>query len=297
MHVLFTCLQAVLQALKLHINKKFLNFRLLFYLFQTSITNFVFLYIQMRRATTIQEVINQLDIIIDNAVESNSRLGLFAYVYRRTTAEILKEVQKGSFENNELLEQLDVVFANLYLDAYQQYQNKEPVSKSWLFAFAHSDKSLSILQHVMLGMNAHINLDLAIATSKVMAEKEIQSVRSDFDKVNTILFSIVNEMQERLSRVSPILFLLDWAGKNSDEKIIDFSMRKARQQSWNNSNLLWGLGPENQVGSIDLIDKVTLELSEMIAAPKSRIIGFLLKVISKFENNNVGQVISKLKAD
>ncbi|WP_178987819.1 DUF5995 family protein [Winogradskyella schleiferi] len=251
----------------------------------------------MTRATTIQEVINQLDIIIDNAIESNSRLGLFAYVYRRTTAEILKEVQKGSFENNVLLEQLDVVFANLYLDAYKQYQNNEPISKSWLFAFTHSEKSLTILQHVMLGMNAHINLDLAIATSKVMTGKEIQSVKNDFDKVNAILFSIVNEIQERLSRVSPILFLLDWAGKNSDEKVIDFSMRKARQQSWNNSNLLWGLGPENQVSSIDIIDKVTLELSRMIAAPKSRIIGFLLKVISKFENKNVGQIISKLKTD
>ncbi|MDN3492513.1 DUF5995 family protein [Winogradskyella bathintestinalis] len=251
----------------------------------------------MNRATTIQEVINQLDSIIENAVKRDDRLGLFAYVYRRTTAEILKEVQLGNFENNELLEQLDVVFANLYLDAYIKYQRNEPVRKSWQFAFVETDNSLSILQHIMLGMNAHINLDLAIATSDTMTGKDIESVRNDFDKVNDILFGIVNEIQDRLSRVSPLLFLLDWAGKNSDEKVIDFSMRKARQQSWNSANLLWGLGAENQSGSIDIIDKVTLELGKMMAAPKSRFIRFLLKAISRFESKNVGQVISKLRAD
>lgn len=251
----------------------------------------------MSRATTIQEVINQLDGIIDNAIENNSRFGLFAYVYRRTTAEILKEVESRGFENNELLEQLDVVFANLYLDAYNKYQDNEPISKSWSFAFAHSDESFSILQHIMLGMNAHINLDLAIATNETMTGKDIQSVRNDFDKVNDILYSIVNEIQDRLSRVSPLLFLLDLAGKNSDEKVIDFSMRKARQQAWNSSNLLWGLGPDSQTGAMGMMDNVTLELSKMIAWPKSRIVGFLLKVISKFENKNVGHVIFKLKAD
>lgn len=251
----------------------------------------------MSRATTIQEVINQLDRIIEDAINTNNRLGLFAYVYRRTTAEILKEIQLGNFENNELLEQLDVAFANLYLEAYEQYQNNVPISKSWLFAFTCKDESLTILQHVMMGMNAHINLDLAIATSNVMKGKELQDVKNDFDKVNDILFQILNEMQDRLSRVSPILFLLDWAGQNSDEEVIDFSMRKAREQSWNNSNLLWSLGQEHQSGAIDALDLVILKLSDCMKSPKSRVIRFLLKTIAKFESKDVGRVISKLKAD
>ncbi len=249
----------------------------------------------MSRATTIQEVINQLDSIIENAIDTNNRLGLFAYVYRRTTAEILKEVQLGSFENNELLEQLDVEFANLYLDAYKQHQNNEPISKSWLFAFTHKDEPLSILQHITMGMNTHINLDLAIATSEIMTGKDIQVVKNDFDKVNVILFSIVNDIQDRLSRVSPMLFLLDMVGQNSDEKVIDFSMRKARQHSWNNANLLWSLGPEYRASAIDTMDNVVLEISKFIKSPKSRVMRFLLKTIRRFESKDVGRIISKLK--
>ncbi|QCX02218.1 hypothetical protein FGM00_19625 [Aggregatimonas sangjinii] len=250
----------------------------------------------MSRATTIQEVLKQLDTIIADAIAKNNRLGLFAYVYRRTTAEILQEVQSGSFEDNELLEELDVAFANLYLDAYRNYQHKEPICKSWEFAFVNKEEPLSILQHILMGMNAHINLDLAIATGQVMRGKDIVSIQNDFDKVNDILFGIVNEMQDKLSRVSRLMFLLDIVGKNSDEKIIDFSMRKARQQSWNNANLLWGLGPEHQELAMQTIDGAVLKISKFIKSPRSRIIRFVLRMIRKFEDKNVGGIISKLRA-
>ncbi|MEM5564733.1 DUF5995 family protein [Psychroserpens sp. AS72] len=251
----------------------------------------------MSRATTIQEVINQLDNIIEHAIATNNRLGFFAYVYRRTTAEILREIQLGGFENNELLEQLDVAFANLYLEAYELHENNMPIRKSWLFAFAHKDESLTILQHIMMGMNSHINLDLAISTSNIMNGKDIELVKTDFEKVNDILFNILNEVQDRLSRVSPILFLLDLIGQNSDEKVIDFSMRKARQQSWHYANLLWSLGSEHESGAIDTLDDVVLGISKFIKSPKSRLIRFSLKAIAKFENKDVGRVISKLRED
>lgn len=253
--------------------------------------------VDMRRASTIQEVLDELDIIIDDAIVSNNPLGLFAYVYRRTTAEILKEVQIGSFEDNVLLEQLDVVFANMYLDAYRKYQNNEGVSKSWEFAFVQSDVPLSILQHIVMGMNTHINLDLAIATSNVMRGRGIDAVKNDFETVNDILFNIINDIQDRLSSVSRLMFLLDIVGQNSDEKVIDFSMRKARQQSWNNANLLWSLGPEHQNGAIRTMDGVVLKISEFIKTPKSKVIRFALRIIRKFEDKNVGRIISKLRTD
>ena len=198
----------------------------------------------MNRPTSIQEVLGRLDSIVKEAIKTNDRLGLFAYVYRRTTAEIQKEIQLKNFEDNERLEKMDVVFANLYLDAYYDYQNNKEVSKSWEFAFVHKDEPLTILQHILIGMSTHINLDLAIAASRSMIGEELSEIENDFNKVNDVLFNITNELQERLGKVSPLLFLLDWAGKNSDEKVIDFSMRKAREQSWNGANLLWELGSD-----------------------------------------------------
>ena len=89
--------------------------------------------------------------------------------------------------------------------------------------------------------------------------RDITAIENDFNKVNDILFQITNELQERLGRVSPLMFLLDWAGQNKDEKVIDFSMRKARDQSWNSANLLWSIGDDQQNGTINTIDQVVLK--------------------------------------
>ncbi|WP_394751259.1 DUF5995 family protein [Spongiimicrobium salis] len=251
----------------------------------------------MPRPTTIQNVLEQLDRIIEESIASNSRLGLFAYIYRRTTAEIASEIALGHFQDNQRLETLDVEFANMYLDAYSAHKKGEPVSAVWAFAFNHAAESLTILQHIMLGMNAHINLDLGVATAKTMMGHEIRDVEADFNKVNDILQQITNELQARLSRVSPLMFLLDLLGGNKDEKVIDFSMRKAREQSWNSANLVWSLGEDQGEGAIHKIDQIVLKLSELIKAPKTRVIRFLLRLMQKFETKQVSSIISKLKRD
>jgi hypothetical protein len=192
---------------------------------------------------------------------------------------------------------MDVAFANLYLDAYRAYKNDQHVSSAWAYAFDHADESLTILQHIMLGMNAHINLDLGVATATTMSGQKILDIEADFNKVNDILFQIINELQDRLSRVSPLMFILDLLGKNKDEKVIDFSMRKAREQSWNSANLLWSLGEDQNEEAINSIDHLVLKISERIKAPKTRTIRFLLKLMQKFETKQVSIILSKLKAD
>lgn len=251
----------------------------------------------MSRPTTIQNVLEQLDAIIDESIANNSRIGLFAYIYRRTTFEIASEISLGNFKDNKQLEILDVEFANMYLDAYRDYKKDKQVSAVWAYAFDHVDESLTILQHILLGMNAHINLDLAVATAKTMHGQEINTIEADFNKVNDILQQITNELQDRLSRVSPLMFVLDLIGKNKDEKVIDFSMRKAREQSWNSANLIWSLGETQREEIINEVDNLVLKISKLIKAPNSRIVRFLLRLMQQFENKNVSSIISKLKAD
>ncbi len=251
----------------------------------------------MPDTTTITDVLKELDIIIAESTATNSRLGLFAYIYRRTTAEIASEIALGHFEDNKHMETFDVAFAKLYLDAYKVYKNNGNVSSAWAYAFDHAEEPLTIVQHIMFGMNAHINLDLAVATATTTADREIRDIENDFNKVNDILFQITNELQDRLSRVSPLMFILDVLGKNNDENVINFSMRKAREQSWNSANLLWSLGQDQNADAINNIDHFVRKLSERIKAPKTRAIRFLLKVIQKFETKQVSVVISRLSVN
>jgi hypothetical protein len=251
----------------------------------------------MPNPTTIQDVLKELDHIIEESIASNSRIGLFAYVYRRTTDEIATEIARGNFEDNERLEKFDVVFARLYLHVYEAYKNNRKVSGAWAYAFDQVDKPLTIVQHILLGMNAHINLDLALAAAKVMEGQDIQAIERDFHRVNDILYQITNELQDRLSRVSPLMFVLDLIGKNKDEKIINFSMRKARTQSWHAANRLWSLSEEEREGAVRRIDRVVVLLSKLIRSPKSLTVTLLLLLIRAFETTEVSLVISKLKAD
>lgn len=251
----------------------------------------------MEKAETINDVLKQLDAIIEDCIVNNSRLGFFAYIYRRTTAEIAKEINLGNFEDNKRMETFDIEFANLYLTAYQNYNQGLSSSKSWAFAFDSAEDQLTIIQHILFGMNAHINLDLSIATATTMSGKEIEDIESDFNKVNDILQQITNELQDRLSTVSPLLFLIDTLGKNTDEKIINFSMRKARSQAWRSANFLWSLGEENSEKSIQKIDDFVYKLSQIIKNPNSLLLKILLKIIQFFETKKIGKIIYRLRTN
>ena len=149
---------------------------------------------------TIDVVIQQLDDIINENVLENNYICIFAYVYRRTTLDL--------FEDSSRMEKLDVIFASLYIHAFRKFKAGEETSKSWEFAFRAKDRKLSLIQHIMLGMNAHINLDLSIAAAEVSNGEHIIELKSDFMTINHILAELTQTMQRSLGKVSFLLKVL-----------------------------------------------------------------------------------------
>ncbi len=248
-------------------------------------------------ANTIDEVLAELDRIIEQTVTENNFLGIFAYVYRRTTAQIKVAIVEKQFEDNQRMEYLDVAFANMYLTAYQDYANKMSCSASWKEAFDAKNDTITILQHIMLGMNAHINLDLGIASATFAPGNNLSDLKNDFLKVNLILNSLINEMQNRISKVSRLMIILDWIGKNTDELMVNFSMVKARQQAW---VFACGLAEVNETERKTIIkkkDKRIAEFSYLLKSPPGVLLKLVLKLVSLFEEKNVKMIISKLEED
>ncbi|MCB2221619.1 MAG: hypothetical protein KQI35_14580 [Bacteroidetes bacterium] len=245
---------------------------------------------------SIDEVILKLDEIIATSLQQQSYLGIFAWVYKRTTEQIRTEIEQGTFEDNPRLEQFDVLFANYYLDALQKYIRGETVSKSWEIAFDSKDEKLTIIQHLLMGMNAHINLDLAVAAAKFMEGKPIADLEHDFNKVNDILAGLLNEMQSKIARASILMFLLDWIGKRSDEKIINFSMVQARTQSWRVANELWSLRGADREDRIKQVDPSIYKLGQFIKNPPSRFLKMILRMISWFEVKQADRIIQLLRS-
>lgn len=95
-----------------------------------------------------------------------SRLGYFAALYRRVTMAVKQGVADNIFQDGARMERLDVIFANRYLDALQEFRNGQPTTMSWRAAFqAAAHWYPLVLQQLLVGMNAHINLDLGVAAA------------------------------------------------------------------------------------------------------------------------------------
>lgn len=248
--------------------------------------------------TTIDDVLDELDIIIEKNMDENSPLGIFAYVYRRTTAKIAKGVAEGRFEDAARMVDFDVEFARMYIDAFWMYRQNEPVSLSWKVAFnAAKNREAIIMQHLLLGMNAHINLDLGVAAAEVAPGDRIYNLEHDFMLVNILLAELVDEIQERISRVSPLMFLLDWIGKRDDEAIVNFSISKAREYAWNFARNLAQAEEEERDDLISRVDEQISGLGNLVAYPPGFFFPKVLSVIRYFEVKDVRQVIGTLRRD
>ncbi len=248
-------------------------------------------------AETIDEVLENLDFIIEQSVRNKNYISAFAYVYRRTTFEIKEAMESGRFQDAKRMEKFDVTFANLYIRAYYNFINGKPTSKSWAYAFDSKNEKLTIIQHILLGMNTHINMDLSIAAATVSKGKEIIELKNDFMLVNQILGELTNTIQQGLGKASVMMKLLDIFGFRSDEKIINFSIVKARDFAWINALELALLDKDNRNGRIEEIDKRVLEIGKMIKNPPGRFLNSILKFISKFETQNVKKIIEKMSGD
>ena len=183
-------------------------------------------------ATTIDEVITQLEAIITDSINTNNRMGYFAALYYKVTAAVRDGIAKGQFQDGARMEKFDVTFANRYLDALAAWKANQPISGSWRVAFeATKSSSALVLQQLLLGMNAHINLDLGIAAAEVSGG-QMDGVQGDFDAINTIISALTYQVVNDIDRMSPLLSLLGLHYNNQTSILIQFSIDNARDGAW-----------------------------------------------------------------
>lgn len=180
---------------------------------------------------TIDDVLRDLDALLDHAVRHADRIACFAALYRTVTFCVGEGVRQGAFVDGARMERLDVLFARRFLDAWADHARGRPVSASWRAAFdARGEPGVLILQHLLLGMNAHINLDLGIAAVDTVAQGPLAPLHDDFLRINRILGGLLDETQRDLAALSP-LFTPTLAA-TLDDRLFGFSMEAARDGAW-----------------------------------------------------------------
>jgi hypothetical protein len=219
-------------------------------------------------AATVGETIAALESIVDRCAANGDRIGYFAAMYLAVTHTVSERAAAGRFADAVTMERFVSRFAGRYLDALTAWEAGRPCTQSWVLAFeATRQWRPVILQHLLLGMNAHINLDLGVTASELADGRAIEAVRADFDAVNDVLADLVDGCEGVVGDVSPWIGLADRIGGRHDEALIRFSLVAARREAWSVAERLCVLQGDERVRAIAEVDAAAAKVGHAVAHP------------------------------
>ena len=165
----------------------------------------------------------------------------FLGVYLRTTAAVGTAIDAGAFEDPAWVEEWDVDFAGLYLDALTAHR-RDPASapRPWQLAFG-ARPDLPPEAHVLLGVNAHINYDLPQSLVRVIPPAEFDSPATlamrwrDHARIDRVLASRVTAEDGELHRAGGRRTRLDRLLAPVNRTACQVFLRESRRRVWANA--------------------------------------------------------------
>jgi hypothetical protein len=210
---------------------------------------------------------------------ADDRLRIFHGTYTRITEAVRDEIRRGGFADNEWTERWDVAFAGMYLQALEEWRSGGSPSGPWRIAFdATRGPHLPPLRHVLLGINAHINLDLPQALLAVITDAEfnapavISQRSADHGHIDTILSSRVAAEDQQLEKLEMPgdRTLLDWLLTPFNRLGTKRFLREAREKVWHNARLLSNArrqGPDVLASRIGELERLAGTRVEQLTRP------------------------------
>jgi hypothetical protein len=111
---------------------------------------------------------------------------------------------------------------------------------------------------------------------------------------NNILGSMINKVRSDIEEVSPWIKLLDRYASQSEDRLVNFSLGKARQSAWLVANMINSTPTEKLGRELEILDDGVAKLGGHIASPREWLISLGLRVIRMRESNDVPHVIDVL---
>jgi hypothetical protein len=247
-------------------------------------------------AQNIDEVIVLLERIIADYRDRQSPLAYFPALYRAVSLRVKRGIARGEFEDGPRMDRFDTMFANRYFAALDALRAGAGVAvpKAWRVAFgAETRAKTTILQHLLLGVNAHINFDLPFAASDVAPGPALPGLHSDYLAINAILAQVYDEVQEVVDGLSPLLHILDHVGGRTDEAVANFSIVTAREEAWHEATRLTVESGEQLARSARSLDRRAALIGDRIILPGAPI-GLAFDLIACTESSNVPTVTDAL---
>jgi hypothetical protein len=197
--------------------------------------------------SSVQDVIARLR-RIDDELPPGDGAAVFNRMYLTVTETVAAGLEGDTvFVDPAFMEQLDVTFASLWIEAYDAIHD---VPRAWaaLFERRH-DRAVLPIQFALAGMNSHIGHDLAVAVIQTCRQldtsPEQAGVHDDYEAVNRLLAACESKVrrsfltaagQEVDAHLDPVVHIVN-----------SWKIDKARDVAWVNVEAMWAI---RHVGSL-----------------------------------------------
>ena len=199
----------------------------------------------MERSAGIGALVRRMEGLLEPLEARGDPARFFLATYLRTTRAVAEELERGGFRDPAWVERWDVAFAGLYLDAVDDTQAGRRPPEPWAVAFgAGARDDLAPLRHVLLGMNAHINYDLAQSLLAVIPSRDFDDPglladrRADHEHIDQVLVARVGAEDTELEALSGPRSRSDRLLQPLNRLATKRFLRESRAKVWANTRLL-----------------------------------------------------------
>jgi hypothetical protein len=183
---------------------------------------------------------------IEASLPRTDGVGYFNRLYLAVTRAVHEDVDgRPTFEDPDFLARLDVVFANFYFAAYDEWAGGRPCPDAWRPLFTVREHPWRRpVQFALAGMNAHINHDLPLAVVATCQERGVEPAKGtpeyrDFRRVNELLSDVEGRVRRWFE--SGLIADLDRLTGDEADVLAMWCIGDARELAWDQAETLWKL--------------------------------------------------------
>jgi Family of unknown function (DUF5995) len=241
----------------------------------------------MERSAGIDALVRRMEGLLEPLEARGDPARFFLATYLRTTRAVAEELERGGFRDPAWVERWDVAFAGLYLDAVEDAEAGRRPPGPWAVAFGAGDRDgLPPLRHVLLGMNAHINYDLAQSLLAVIPSRDFDDPelladrRADHEHIDQVLVARVGAEDTELEALSGPRSRTDRLLQPLNRLATRRFLRESRAKVWANARLLDAArraGPHAYADRLDGLEHLAAARVADLVAPGQVVLKLAVK--------------------
>jgi hypothetical protein len=245
---------------------------------------------EIPKISKIKDAIAYQKALTDHFKQENNPMGYFAAIYWLVTRSVSEGIDNGRFDDPEMMEKVDVGFANRYFTAINAYFRGEQASGPRQLRFDAAKRTdLIFNHHISIAANAHISFDLGITVADEFTPETVLSFEHDFLEMNNMFIGMYEQMNADIASISKIFDLVMDLNEEAFLAMEKMFMGLARDKAWTNA-LTLSLAGNNLEKVIVELEKKSVDFGKEMLNPGEP----WDKILTKISKREYGTVADRI---